>query len=212
MPGSPGCPYARSASPAVAYPGSAGPSRTAGAPRPLPGHSPIHSWVADLRHVVVLILVIVALVLQDTAAQRAAVWGVPPDVLVILVVELAFRLPRVEGMAWPWGLGLAADLHGTGVVGVLALTYGLIAIAIDRLREFFFTESLVVRLVAVAAGAFVEHAAVAISQILRGQGPSFMLFWKEALVGMVYTAALAALLLPLIDLALRRVLPKRQRG
>ncbi len=165
-----------------------------------------------MRHVVVLILFVATLVVQATVSPRVAIWGVAPDLLVVLVVELAFRLPRPEGMVWPWGAGLAADLRGDGPAGVLAFTYALAALAIDRMREFFFVESLFVKVAAVAGADLLHHAAIAISQLIRGQAPSFMLFWKETFVGMVYTTALSAALLPLMGAALRRVLPRERRG
>ena len=165
-----------------------------------------------MRFVVVLILAVAMLVLHATVAPRIAVWGVAPDLMVILVVQLAFRLPRIEALAWPWAAGLAVDLHDGGPAGVLALTYGLIAVAVDRLREFFFVESLMVQLAAVAAADLIQRLALLISQVLRGQAPSFMLFWKELFVGILYTVALGAVLLPLLSLALRRVLPRERRG
>ena len=165
-----------------------------------------------MRHVVALILVVVVLVLQETLAPRIALWDVRPELMVILVVELAFRLPGLEAMVWPWAAGLLTDLHEGGPVGVLAFTFGLSALIIMRLREFFFTESFFVRIIASAAGVVVTRVALAISGALRGQAPGFMDCLKELVVGTLYTAALAVVVLPLLTLALGRVLPRRERG
>jgi rod shape-determining protein MreD len=162
-----------------------------------------------VRFLVVFIMAVVLLVLHATVEPRIAVWNVAPDLLVILVVQLAFRLPGVEAVAWPWGIGLAADLHGDGLVGLLAFTWGLIAFVINRLREFFFVESLVVRLAAVASAEVLTRAAIAISQLIGGHPVSFMLFLKDVFVGAIYTSAVAAALLPLLGAALRRVLPRK---
>ncbi len=165
-----------------------------------------------MRHLVAAILFVAMIVVQATVSPRIAIWGVAPDLMVVLVVELAFRLPRPENLVWPWAAGLASDLRGDGPAGVLAFTYALTALAIDRMREFFFVESLFVRPAAVAVADLLHHAAIAISQIIRGQGPSFMLFCKETLVGMLYTTALSVALLPLMAAALRRVIPRERRG
>ncbi len=165
-----------------------------------------------MRHVIVLILVLVMFALQGTLSPRIAIWDVEPELMVILVVELAFRLPGLEAMAWPWGAGLAVDLRTGGPVGVLAFTFGLMALIIMRVREFFFTESFFVRIVASAAGVIVVRIALLISGLIRGQPPAFGVFIKELFVGALYTAALAAAFLPLLTLALRRFLPRRERG
>jgi rod shape-determining protein MreD len=164
-----------------------------------------------VRSVVVVILFIFLLAAQAVIAPRIAVWGAQPQLLVILVVQMAFQLPRPEGIVWPWAAGLGADLHQGGPLGVLALTYGLIAVAVDRFRSFFSAESFVVRLIAVAAAAFIQHLALLISQWVRGQPPPFMAYGAQAFLSVLYTAALAALLLPLLAWVLGLFLRKERR-
>lgn len=164
-----------------------------------------------MRWIITLLFFMFLLAAHAVIAPAISVWGAKPDFLVILVVQLAFQLPRPEGFLWPWFIGLATDLHDEGPLGVLAFTYGLIAFGIDRLREGVFTGALPVRLAAVAAADLVQDVALWISLIIRGQSPSFMLFWGHSILSVIYTTIAAAALMPLMSWALRGVCPKERR-
>ena len=164
-----------------------------------------------MRLAVTLILFLVTLALDATLSPRIALWGAPPDLMVILLVQVAFQLPRPENIIWPCVFGLGTDLHEDGPVGVLTLTFALLGIAIDRFQNAFFTEGLLVRVAAAGIAVFVRNFAVMISEVLRGQPPPFMLFWGQAFLSILYTAVLALALLPLLEWVLGRFTARKRR-
>lgn len=163
-----------------------------------------------MRWLVTAALLLLVLALQATAAPRIALFDAVPDFLIILVVQLALLCPELQGVLWSWAVGFLADLRWGNLVGVMALTYGLIALVICGIRRQIFAGHILTRLLLVVVADFLQHVAVMFSQIIRGQKLYFLLFWRQALLGVVYTAAVAVVLLPLLSLVLGRLYRERR--
>lgn len=97
-----------------------------------------HERVESLRWLAFGILGLVFLVLQSVLAPRLGFLGGRPDFLAVLVVFFAMhgRLPDVAVGAWT--LGLVADLMSIERLGLMAISYLLIAMLVASVREYFF--------------------------------------------------------------------------
>lgn len=91
-----------------------------------------------MRWFVFFMLLMVLLTLQTTLATRLAWMGVRPDWLLILVVFIAFHADRRDAVIAGWCVGFCADLMSIERLGVIALTYSLIALAIVSTRDALF--------------------------------------------------------------------------
>jgi rod shape-determining protein MreD len=150
------------------------------------------------------------LALQATAAPRIALFDAVPDLLIILVVQLALLCPHLEGVIWSWAAGLLADLRWGNPAGVVALTYALVALVIYGVRRQIFAGHILTRLLLVVLADLLQHLAVMFSQIIRGQTLYFLLFWRQALLGVAYTTLAAVVLLPLLSVILGRLYRERR--
>jgi|GEM_PF-1079286 len=97
-----------------------------------------HERMESLRWLAFGILGLLFLVLQSVVAPRLEFLGGRPDFLAVLVVFFAMhgRLPDVAVGAWT--LGLVADLMSIERLGLMAISYMLIAILVAAVREYFF--------------------------------------------------------------------------
>ena len=163
-----------------------------------------------MRWLVPAALLLLMLALDATAAPRIALFDAPPDLLIILVVELALLCPDLQGILWSWALGLLDDLHSGNPLGLSALTYALIALVVAGIRRQVFARHILTRLLLVVIADFLHHFALMFSQIIRGQELHFLLFWRHALLGVLYTAVVALVLLPLLSLILGRLYRSRR--
>ena len=164
-----------------------------------------------MRWVITAVLFLLLLALDATLAPYISLFGATPDLLVILIVEFALVMPRLDSVVWAWCIGLISDLHDGNPTGVLALTYAVITLVIRSLRSQLFAGHLVTRLLLVAVADVLQYLALMFSQIIRGHPVGFLLFWRQAFLGVVYTTVVAAGLLPLLSLALRPLYEKRRR-
>ena len=164
-----------------------------------------------MQWVITAALFLLMLALDATVAPYISVFDATPHLLVILIVELALVMPRLDSVVWAWGMGLVSDLHDGNPAGVLALTYAIITLVIRSLRKQLFAGHLVTRLLLVAVADVLQHLALMFSQIIRGHPLGFLLFWRQAFLGVVYTTVVAAGLLPLLSLVLRPLYVKRRR-
>ena len=163
-----------------------------------------------MRWVITAALFLIIIAAQAAAARHIALFGATPNLLIVLVVQLALILPRLEGAIWAWCLGLGADLHGVTPPGVLALTYALVSLVLARVRSEIFSEHIFTRLLLVVVAAVLQEIALMFSEIIRGHPLEFLLDLRTAALRVAYTALVALGLLPVLRAILRRVYAERR--
>ena len=105
-----------------------------------------------IRDAVVLIVV---LILQATVAQRIAIAGVRPDLLVAFVVYFAWMRGPVSGVVGGFTVGLLQDLDAPGPLGLNALAKTVVGFIVAKagfrvhrsnvgVRFFFFLVAMLV--------------------------------------------------------------------
>jgi len=108
--------------------------------------------VRGIRDAVVLIVV---LILQATVAQRIAIAGVRPDLLVAFVVYFAWMRGPVSGVVGGFTVGLLQDLDAPGPLGLNALAKTVVGFIVAKagfrvhrsnvgVRFFFFLVAMLV--------------------------------------------------------------------
>lgn len=99
-----------------------------------------------MRWIAFAILIYLVLVLQTAVAPLLAMHTVWPDFMVVTAVWFALMARAPDAMLACWFIGLAMDLAGLSYqghsnVGAHALALGLLSIAIVKVRDFTFRES-----------------------------------------------------------------------
>lgn len=92
-----------------------------------------------MRWLTFVILAILAVTLQATVAGRVAWFGARPDWVLVLVVFYALHTRTDEAMVAGWAIGALADLMTIERFGLLAVSYGLVSLAVYSARDWMFT-------------------------------------------------------------------------
>ncbi len=96
----------------------------------------------------VIILTAVMVSLQGIVAPRLEVFGARPDWLLVLVAFMGlYGSPRRSIIAG-WFVGMCADLMSIERLGLLSLSYGLVALLLVGARDHIFRFSLLTQLAA----------------------------------------------------------------
>ncbi|MEA2506479.1 MAG: hypothetical protein QOH48_1097 [Actinomycetota bacterium] len=152
-----------------------------------------------------------AVALQSTLMAQVTLLGVIPQLVLIVIVSLAFTDgPRV-GVVTAFAGGLLQDLLlPQSIVGLTALVYVLIAYAVGSFREYSTTDSVWAPVFAVALSSLVAEASYALLSVILGQ-PWVSFVFTTKVIGLVvlYNTLLTPLLFPLIRRVADRFRPER---
>jgi rod shape-determining protein MreD len=156
-------------------------------------------------------ILVAALALQSTVVAQVTLLGVIPQLVLIVVVSLAFTDgPRV-GVVTAFAGGLLQDLLlPQSIVGLTALVYVLIAFAVGSFREYSITESVWAPVFVVALSSFIAEAGYAVLAVILGQ-PWVSFVFTSKVIGLVvlYNTLLTPLLFPLVRRVADRFRPER---
>jgi rod shape-determining protein MreD len=145
-----------------------------------------------------------AFVLQVMLAPHMALFGVVPNLLLLVVITLAFVEGPSAGAIAGFGGGLMLDLLGTAPVGAWALVLAVTGYTSGMLQENLFAEGWLAPVtVAVIAGLVADTFYLIVLAIV-GAGPAFWAsLGQVVLPGAVYNAMLVLLAYPWLARFLR---------
>lgn len=157
-------------------------------------------------------VLILALALQSTVLSYATILGVIPQVVLVVVMCLAFTDGERVGLVAGFFAGLLQDLQlpAGSIVGLYALVYTVVGYAVGLLREFTPAESVWTPVVTVAAASAVVEGSYATLAILMGQEWVGIVFTAKV-IGLVvlYNTLLTPLVFPLVRKVADRFRPER---
>jgi rod shape-determining protein MreD len=180
---------------------SAGPSRTPG----------ILSDVGFGRVLAVGAMVLVAVAVQSTVLARLTLLGVIPQLILVVVVSLAYTDGSRVGLTAGFFGGLLQDLLlPQSIVGLTALVYTLIGYAVGNLRQFAPNESVWMPVFAVAVASAIAEAGYALLAITLGQEWVSITFTaKVAGLVVLYNTLLTPFVYPIARRVADRFRPER---
>lgn len=144
----------------------------------------------------VIISALVAVVLQIVIAPAITVFGVVPNIVMIVVIINAMHNGPLRSTILGFILGLFMDFCSLGPIGAMALVLTILAYAVSSLNKGFLTGGILVDMVimiaAVAAGEFL----VSVVYAVVGANPEFLFsLVQRVLPGIVYDVIIGLLLL-----------------
>jgi rod shape-determining protein MreD len=168
----------------------------------------IVTWRIGLR---IALLIVVAVVLQNSFFSTLSILGAQPDILPVLAVSLGLLGGALVGAVSGFAIGLLVDsalLQTLGVSSLALLAAGYLA---GRYREGFEVSSSLVPPLLTGALALLAAATYAAVQLMLGvETPVSLLVLREILVKGLLAVLLAVPIYPLVRRALRPALIEEQ--
>jgi rod shape-determining protein MreD len=151
--------------------------------------------------------------LQTTVLTRATLLGVIPQVLLVLILSLAFTDGERVGVVAGFFGGLLIDLRledPSALMGLTALIYTIVGYGVGSVRRFTTSESVWMPVFVVAiASAIVEASYAGLSIILGQQWVSLAFTAKAAGLVVLYNTLLTPFIYPVVRRVAERFRPKR---
>lgn len=151
-----------------------------------------------IRIVLVLIQLLLCFLLQSTVMPAFSMAGVVPDLLLILVITVAYTKGRVPGMLTGFAAGLLTDVCFGELVGLCALFYLCIGYLAGYSAKIYDERDYILPMLMIAAGEFLYSFAYYVTRFLLRSRTEFGYYFIHIILPrMVYTVLVAALLYPL---------------
>lgn len=170
--------------------------------------------VADLglyRILAMAAVVLLAVALQSTLLARVTLLGVIPQLVLVVVVCLAYLDGERVGVVVGFAGGLLQDLLlPQSIIGLTALVYTLIGYGVGSLRQFAPTESVWSPVFAVAIASGIAEFGYALLAIILGQEWVSLSFTAKVTgLVMLYDTLLTPLAFPLLRRIAARFRPEK---
>lgn len=177
----------------------------------VPRRTTILGEIGVPRMLAVAALLVVALALQSTLLAQATILGVIPQVVLVVVVCLAYLDGERVGVVTGFSAGLLQDLMPfPAVIGLTALVYTLVAYGVGILRQYAPSESVWTPVLVVALASAVAELGYAALAIILGE-PWVGLGYTARVAGLVvlYNTLLTPFVFPLVRRVADRFRPER---
>ncbi len=153
-------------------------------------------YMKIVRNILIIALV---LLVQSTLTSRFAIFGIQPDMVLILLFLLVYVSGPAESIAYGFLIGFLQDVYTPEYLGANAFSMSLVAFLLDISRDRFTIENYPVRTL-VGFLACIIHDIVYLSFYTKfDSGMMADLFIRESLPGAVYTSALLLTLIAAWD-------------
>ena len=154
-----------------------------------------------IRVVLILLELVVCFLLQSTVMPAVSLAGVVPDLLLILVIAVAYTRGRVAGMLTGFAAGLLTDAYFGGLLGLCALFYLCIGYLAGYAQKIYDERDYTLPMLMILAGEFVYSFAYYIAFFLLRSRTEFGYYFIHLILPrMVYTVLAAVVLYPLLHM------------
>jgi rod shape-determining protein MreD len=164
------------------------------------------------RVAAVAAIIIVALALQSTVLARLTILGVIPQLVLVVVVSLAYTDGERVGVVTGFAGGLLQDLllPPQSILGLTALVYTFIGYASGSLRQWAPPDSVWTPVLTVAGASAVAEFGYALLSIIMGRAWVSLAFTaKVAGLVILYNTLLTPFIFPLVRRIADRFRPER---
>lgn len=162
-----------------------------------------------IRIIIVFIQLIVCFLLQSAVMPAISLAGVVPDLLLILVITVAYTRGRIPGMMTGLFAGLLTDAYFGELMGFCALLYLCIGYLAGYSQKIYEERDYTLPMLMILVGEFLYSFVYYVAHFLLRSRTEFGYYFLHLILPrMVYTVFAAALLYPLFHL-LHRFLLRR---
>ncbi len=154
-----------------------------------------------IRIAVVFLELILCFLLQSTVMPAFSLAGVVPDLLLIVVITVAYTRGRVAGLLTGLAAGLLTDFCFSEMVGLCALFYLCIGYLAGYSQKIYEERDYMLPMLMMLVGEFLYSFAYYIAYFLLRSRTEFGYYFIHLILPrMVYTVFAAAFLYPLFHL------------
>ena len=164
-----------------------------------------------MRWLITAQLILLTLAIQIAWVPHVIVWDAWPDVLLILVVQIAFSLTAADAFVTAWCTGLLYDLRVAEPAGMWAMLYGLAALAVSKVFGRDRSAILPTRLFTVLLASLLVNLGGILINTFHGH-PIGWLHVKRLFLNSFYTTIAAIVFLPVFAFLMKRLHPQQRRG
>ena len=151
------------------------------------------------RFIITAVTVLLCFLLKTTIFQGIALAGEVPNLILIVVVAVAYMRGRKEGMYVGFASGMLVDLIYGDLIGMNAVLLVLVGYLVGICNEIYYRDQLSVPIILVAVSDFFFNFVFYIFNfLLRGRFNVFYYIWHTILPEMVYTVLMACVLYKLL--------------
>ena len=151
------------------------------------------------RFFITALIIVLCFLMQTTVFQSIALAGEVPNLILIVVVAIAYMRGRKEGMYVGFASGLLIDLVYGDVVGMYAVLFVVIGYVVGICNEIYYTDELSVPIILIAISDFMFNFAYYVFNfLLRGRLDVLYYIWRTILPEVVYTVLVAVVLYQLL--------------
>jgi len=145
-----------------------------------------------MRSLVLVFLPFLALYLQSTLFRAISIYGVVPDLLLILVIFYAVFSGSNKGAVYGAACGLWEDLYLGRVIGVNAICKGLTGFILGRMQGRVFKDNVLVGVLGVLAGTAINSLLLLSISFLAVPGFSLdRAVWADVLLQGIYNVIIS---------------------
>ena len=140
----------------------------------------------------------VSFLLQCTVLNTVAVFGITPNILLVLTIVYSFFFQKMDGIVFSILFGLIQDMFFGQVVGISPLIYFAVGMLLKMVRSVVFRDNkLLLILVTAAATLFYTAAYWAPNSMMLHADMSLIYWLKSVPVSIVWNYIVLLLLLPI---------------
>ena len=140
----------------------------------------------------------VSFLLQCTVLNTVAVFGITPNILLVLTIVYSFFSQKMDGIVFSILFGLIQDMFFGQVVGISPLIYFAVGMLLKMVRSVVFRDNkLLLILVTAAATLFYTAAYWALNSMMLQADMSLIYWLKSVPVSIVWNYIVLLLLLPI---------------
>jgi rod shape-determining protein MreD len=152
------------------------------------------SWTRTAGDILrLLVLVVLVVLLHLTVIPHIRVFGIAPDLTIVLLVYIGLWQGAVGGTSWGFAIGLIQGLSTPVHFGVHSLAKTIVGFGVGKLKPHIVREALATQ-VAVIVGSHLVHDLILAPLTLAGAGSTFQYLLTRTLPGAVYSALFGCLI------------------
>lgn len=148
-----------------------------------------------IRFLLVIIEVVVLFLFQSTVFPHFALAGVVPDLLIILVVSIAFMRGRIPGLLTGLLCGLITDFCYGDLIGLCSFFYMIIGYTVGYSNKIYDENDYTIPIIMIALSELIYNFMYYIFNfLLRGKLNIGYYFFRFMLPRVIYTVLISILL------------------
>ena len=151
------------------------------------------------RFFITAIIIVLCFLMQTTVFQSIALAGKVPNLILIVVVAIAYMRGKKEGMYVGFASGLLIDFVYGDVIGMYAVLLVVIGYVVGICNEIYYRDELSVPIILIAISDFMFNFAYYVFNfLLRGRLDVLYYIRRTILPEVVYTVLVAVVLYQLL--------------